>query len=657
MGLDRQLPFRAAPGSGDHVRLVLSLLLCVGALTSRSAWAASPQVAALRRQVSAKHQEAIKVIQEMSAVAAEKKAAVAEMRAGQFCSGCGRTRTEILRTESTFPHPGQHIVPGTPEQIAAKEKEFDDKLKALADRLQQLQRSAREVDMQASKLEFEENQARFRAQQEEAKQRLAKQRAESDARLAKMKEEMGENQRKIREAFEKGDKERQAKAEADRAAMEESRKKIEQDRRASQAAYSASIAAIAAQARPTPSDALKRMNADLQGAADLAGPSAGPSPAQVARQAKLQELVNAGLASAPQSFDLDGVNVTAPDRNTSVADAVLDLLPSSQSVLDGFNELITKDLPAFKDEIGRSVERRFDDAVDAVKSDLTDRVATGIDRVNDVRKSAKALGSSFDQVVAGTGGPDPVTRAKAIGENASDTYKLSDTVLDALPDAADAMAKGDYERAEAISGRLDSAAERFEKRADLRAQKVSPEYRAVRQAETLREKVDNLESPYVPPANDKERLELYKRAGKGAFDIAMDLKPKAEAPVKPPVEAKRWGPATGAGPLGEKIAGTFRSSSYTEFRAAEPIVLYRVYSDDGKQFGSYWTRTSPYGPTQALLDGAVRPEWGNKGTKVVRIEVPAGTTIFEGVAGEQGQMVGGGNQIFLQDIDPSWVRE
>ena len=41
--------------------------------------------------------------------------------------------------------------------------------------------------------------------------------------------------------------------------------------------------------------------------------------------------------------------------------------------------------------------------------------------------------------------------------------------------------------------------------------------------------------------------------------------------------ATRWGPATGAGPLGEKVAGTFQGGSYTEMVTGEATTLYRAH--------------------------------------------------------------------------------
>lgn len=69
---------------------------------------------------------------------AEKEAMMEEYRNGLFCSGCNRTKSEILVTGSTFPHPGQSIIRPTPEQIAAKERELQEPIDRLSRELQEL---------------------------------------------------------------------------------------------------------------------------------------------------------------------------------------------------------------------------------------------------------------------------------------------------------------------------------------------------------------------------------------------------------------------------------------------------------------------------------------------------------------------------------------
>jgi filamentous hemagglutinin len=113
------------------------------------------------------------------------------------------------------------------------------------------------------------------------------------------------------------------------------------------------------------------------------------------------------------------------------------------------------------------------------------------------------------------------------------------------------------------------------------------------------------------------------------------------------------------GPLSLDVVNTFRSGTYTEMVAQQPITLYRVYGGIAKPIGSYWTQTPPTGPLQSIIDSALLPEWGNTASSVVKIEIPVGTKYYTGVAARQGGLVGGGNQVVFHPdfkIDPSWIK-
>ena len=117
----------------------------------------------------------------------------------------------------------------------------------------------------------------------------------------------------------------------------------------------------------------------------------------------------------------------------------------------------------------------------------------------------------------------------------------------------------------------------------------------------------------------------------------------------------RWDPLTGPGPLGEKLANTFRSASYSELTTAETTSLYRVWGGSAKEIAPYWTKTLPTGPLQSMIDSALDPAWGNTAINITRIDVPAGVKIYEGIAAPQGGLVGGGNQVFVPKVDPAWI--
>lgn len=64
-----------------------------------------------------------------------KAAILDEYRQGLFCSGCGRTKSDIISKGEQFPHSGQSIIKPTPEQIAAKERELQQGIDRLAQQL------------------------------------------------------------------------------------------------------------------------------------------------------------------------------------------------------------------------------------------------------------------------------------------------------------------------------------------------------------------------------------------------------------------------------------------------------------------------------------------------------------------------------------------
>ncbi|HET9061022.1 MAG TPA: DUF6531 domain-containing protein [Acidimicrobiales bacterium] len=126
-----------------------------------------------------------------------------------------------------------------------------------------------------------------------------------------------------------------------------------------------------------------------------------------------------------------------------------------------------------------------------------------------------------------------------------------------------------------------------------------------------------------------------------------------------PEEGVTYG-AHEAGPLSPGIAATFRGGSYTERVLQEDTTLYRVYGGKAGPVGSFWSADAPTGAFQAQIDGAINPEWGNTIEHVAIARVPAGTTIYEGFAADQplaggGRLLGGGSQVYIPNVDPSWV--
>ena len=117
----------------------------------------------------------------------------------------------------------------------------------------------------------------------------------------------------------------------------------------------------------------------------------------------------------------------------------------------------------------------------------------------------------------------------------------------------------------------------------------------------------------------------------------------------------RFGPLNGPGPLGESVASTFKDGSYTQMVLDEETILYRAYGGEAGPLGSYWTRIPPAGPLLSTIDLALDPSWGNTARRVSVIKVPAGTTIYKGYAAPQGELVGGGSQVYIPKVDPAWL--
>jgi hypothetical protein len=46
---------------------------------------------------------------------------------------------------------------------------------------------------------------------------------------------------------------------------------------------------------------------------------------------------------------------------------------------------------------------------------------------------------------------------------------------------------------------------------------------------------------------------------------------------------------------------------------------------------------------------------GNTAEKLVEIRVPKGTVIYEGAAAPQFGHLGGGNQVYIPKVNPTWV--
>lgn len=95
------------------------------------------------------------------------------------------------------------------------------------------------------------------------------------------------------------------------------------------------------------------------------------------------------------------------------------------------------------------------------------------------------------------------------------------------------------------------------------------------------------------------------------------------------------------------------------FFSIEPVTLYRVYGGGAGKLSHYWTSVSPTGTLQARIDSALLPEFRNTAEKVSKIQVPAGERFFCGAVAEQTNgvqnLMGGGQQIYIEYVDPTWL--
>jgi hypothetical protein len=131
---------------------------------------------------------------------------------------------------------------------------------------------------------------------------------------------------------------------------------------------------------------------------------------------------------------------------------------------------------------------------------------------------------------------------------------------------------------------------------------------------------------------------------------------------------------TSAGPLSRlprsvvahDPTSTFRGSQYLVRTTDQPVTLYRVFTEGGFERGQYWTTVPPAGQTQAILDSALVPAWGNRATAVTEIRVPRGQVLYEGFAAPQptvlpggsrgvGELAGGGPQVFVPNVPEHWI--
>jgi hypothetical protein len=106
-------------------------------------------------------------------------------------------------------------------------------------------------------------------------------------------------------------------------------------------------------------------------------------------------------------------------------------------------------------------------------------------------------------------------------------------------------------------------------------------------------------------------------------------------------------------PLSDEVAATFRGGQYTQDTLQQDTVVYRA-GTAGKPFGGFFSEDAPASEIQTRIDEAIPPFWAD-GTPApidtgYAIEIPAGTTVYEGEVANQGSWyMGGTGQIFIHE--------
>jgi len=114
------------------------------------------------------------------------------------------------------------------------------------------------------------------------------------------------------------------------------------------------------------------------------------------------------------------------------------------------------------------------------------------------------------------------------------------------------------------------------------------------------------------------------------------------------------------GPLPSDAANSFSGATYRQTTLTQDTVFYRVHGGSAREAGRFMTRTPQGGGLQSQIDLALDPSWGNTAQHVTRVVVPRGTVIYEGTAAPQsifggaGRLIGGGNQVYIPEVNPSW---
>jgi hypothetical protein len=110
-------------------------------------------------------------------------------------------------------------------------------------------------------------------------------------------------------------------------------------------------------------------------------------------------------------------------------------------------------------------------------------------------------------------------------------------------------------------------------------------------------------------------------------------------------------------PLPTEIAVTFLESKCEAVTLKQPRTFYRYYSSSDNKYGRYLTTDKYTKNVDVIRNLALNQAWGNKATMRLKVTIPAGTTVYQGIVAPQTPAScypGGGQQTFIQDSkDPN----
>jgi len=109
--------------------------------------------------------------------------------------------------------------------------------------------------------------------------------------------------------------------------------------------------------------------------------------------------------------------------------------------------------------------------------------------------------------------------------------------------------------------------------------------------------------------------------------------------------------------LSEKELINFSRWQASKTVLTETDTLYRAWGGPAPLKGHYWSKIKPASELQWRINQAVLPEW-NSGKNLAILKIPKGKTIigWEGQAAYKNDFfIGGGNQIYLQNIPDEWI--